>query len=208
MSKKTISLGVVCVLLGTVSIASAEVVHSTFWADMDIENNIITNSSEPIYEYPQPTGPTWSNLWFFNSPEIRGDKWIEYAFEINNTNGSQNDIEIAINWSNDQWLDTVNPPIDDIFVVRETIWLGPLDPGGNLLTNVGDPIWVGQSVAPDPSYNPIWVSFDIRAFPGGNPGPEGLQMDGEIWHEHVPEPATMSVLAIGGLALLRRRRRA
>jgi hypothetical protein len=54
------------------------------------------------------------------------------------------------------------------------------------------------------------VSFDIRAFPGGNPGPEGLQMDGELWHEHiVPEPGTIILLATGlvGLAWWWRRRR-
>ena len=191
------------------SVASAQVVHSTFFADMDIENNVITAASEPVYEYPQDDGPTWSNLWFFNSPEIKGDKWIEYAFELNNTNQSTNEVEVAINWSNDQWLDPNNPPTVDRFVVRETVWLGPLEPGINTLTNVGDrdPIWVGRSVAPDPSYNPIWVSFDIRAFPGGEPGDEGLQIDGVIWHEHVPEPATMSLLALGGLAVLRRRRK-
>jgi hypothetical protein len=205
MLKKTI-MCLAVVLLGTVSIAAAQPVYSTFFVDMDIENNQITASSEPVYEYPQADGVTWSNLWFFNSPEIKGDKWIEYAFQISNTNQSESDIEIAINWSNDQWLDPSNPPVDDSFVVRETIWFGPLAPGLNELTNVGDPIWVGRSVSPDPSYNPIWVSFDIRAFPGGNPGPEGLQIDGEIWHEHVPEPATMSLLCIGGLAMLRRKR--
>lgn len=32
-----------------------------------------------------------------------------------------------------------------------------------------------------------------------------VSVSGEIWHECVPEPATMSMLALGGLALLRRR---
>ena len=186
-------------LLGTVSVASAEVVHNAFWADMDTATNTIVNSSVPFYEYPQPDGPTWSNAWFFNSPTLPGSKWIEYWMMLGgNPSG---DIEVAINWSGPNWTDPTRPPTDpaeDGFIVRETIiGPGPLPGGQNEWDNFGNPIWI-------PDYNPIWVSFDVRAFEGAS---GELQMDIELWHEHIPEPATMTLLALGGLGLIRRRRR-
>jgi len=196
LTRMLLCLGVV--LLGTVSVASAEVVHSSLWADMDTAANVITGSSQPFYEYPQGTDPSWWNAWFFNSPQIEGWKWIAYYMELRNTSGNQ-EVEVAINWSGPGWTDPGRPPTDpaeDPFIVRETIFLGALEPGLNILESV-DPIII-------PDYNPIWVSYDVRAFEGST---GELQMDVWIDHEHVPEPATMTLLAFGSLAVLRRRRK-
>jgi hypothetical protein len=54
-------------------------------------------------------------------------------------------------------------------------------------------------------YNPEWVSIDVLTS-GGLPNIEAVSVFGSITHECVPEPATLSLLALGGLALIRRRR--
>ena len=72
-----------------------------------------------------------------------------------------------------------------------------------------------------PDYNPEWVSIDVRVYaweeiemPGPLPEdppmfewvPMQVNIDGDIWHECVPEPATLALMLFGGLALLRCRR--
>ena len=115
-------------------------------------------------------------------------------------------VEIAINWSNENWVDATAPPTydsvsvanPDDFIVRETVHIGPVDIGFQI-DNIGQPIRI-------PDYNPLWVSYDVRILDYSGTEPF---MGGNIhlWHEHVPEPATMSLLALGGLAVLRRRRK-
>ena len=61
------------------SVASAEIVHNWFWADMLADTNTIDGAGMiegpdmyggEFFEYPQPDGPTWSNAWFFNGGPI------------------------------------------------------------------------------------------------------------------------------------------
>jgi len=193
-------------------VASAEVMYSFFWADMDASTNTIDGSGyidgDEIYqgeffEYPQPDGPTWSNAWMFNGGPIEGWKWIEYMIELGPTAPDIITAEVAINWSNENWLDADRPPTDpaeDGFIVRETIFNGVVQPGF-LIENRGNPIII-------PDYNPLWVSYDIRVldYAGTENNDPFMGGDIQIWHEHVPEPATMALLALGGLMIRRRKR--
>ena len=54
-------------------------------------------------------------------------------------------------------------------------------------------------------FNPEWVSIDVWIDPLGV-SYEPIYVEGTIWHECVPEPAILSLLALGSLAVLRRRR--
>ena len=156
-----------------------------------------------FFEYPQGVEPTWSNAWFFNGGPIVGSKWIEYYIELGPNEADVITAEIAINWSNENWLDAARPPTDpseDPFIVRQTVHNGPVNPGFQI-DNIGNPIEILD-------YNPLWVSYDVRVLEyNGTNGNPFMGGDINLWHEHVPEPGTMSLLALGGLAMLRRRKR-
>jgi hypothetical protein len=222
MLNKTITcVAVLGLVFAIAPAASAEVVHNWFWADMDASTNTIIGSGyidgEPMYqdttffEYPQDQEPTWSNAWSFNGGPIEGSKWIEYSIQLSPNEPDMNGptmiepgmivVEVAINWSGPNWLDTTRPPTDpaeDPFIVREIVYEGPVDFGFEI-NNRGNPILI-------PDYNPIWVSYDVRVLDYAAGTDPFLGGDIQLWHEHVPEPATMSLPCIGGLAMLRRKR--
>jgi hypothetical protein len=82
-------------------------------------------------------------------------------------------------------------PDQEQYIERELIYSGP-PPAGELL---------GELTILD--YNPEWISIDFRLI---SPGDGGYEIYGDIWHECVPEPTTVSLLALGGLLMARRRR--
>lgn len=173
-------------------------------------------------EYPDdPNGDPqrpWYNQWFYNDP-LDTDRYKEIFWDItveplDPTGAGGGDIvDVAINWSNDLYPDgTGQPPMPDQenFIERQIIWPGTGTPGdvefdpatGTIhLKNRpedGDPFIISD-------YNPEWVSIDVRFADGTIM--QDVTISGEIWHECVPEPTTMTFLALGGLAVLRRRRK-
>ncbi len=80
------------------------------------------------------------------------------------------------------------------------LYSGSLDaPGGLQYT-----IEIGNLA--DPRHLYIWDTTNAELFAGLHEGQQGIWLHGLIAHA-VPEPGTLSVLALGALALLRRRRR-
>ncbi len=151
-------------------------------------------------QYPNSgSGPPWYNQWFYNDP-LSTSRSKEIYWDINLTpDGIPGDwVEIAINWSNENYNDPSSPPDpnQEAFIERLEIFNGPLSALGEHLQ--------GFHLIED--YNPEWVSIDVRLITAEF-GSEGVHIVGEICHECTPEPATMAVLAVGGLAVLRRRRR-
>ena len=173
--------------------------------------------------YPDPPdgGEPWVNQWFYNDP-FDPDRWKEVFWDITVAPADPGGaggvpVEIAINWSNEQFPDgTGQPPMPDQenAIERAIIWTE----AGGIPSDMPGMMWVGSAgeiilVNPPadgtpfiiPDYNPEWVSIDIRFADGTTT--QGVLIDGDIWHECVPEPTTMAFLALGGLAVLRRRRR-
>ena len=180
-------------------------------------------------EYPDPPdgGEPWYNQWFYNDPPDP-ERWKEVYWDITVEPQDPTDpgVEVAINWSTvgdpdgttDGFPETGPggpPPMADQeeFIERAIIWPGvagipgevEVDPDTGVIHLKNRPEDGTPFIIPD--YNPEWISIDIRFADGTTLG-EGAFIDGEIWHECVPEPATMSLLALGGLtAVLRKRRK-
>jgi hypothetical protein len=182
--------------------ASAEVIRDFAQAEIDTVTNDVNGVSSGYnsgmwYEYPQPSPePAWWSPWFFNGPDINGWKWIEYYVEVHQLFGYHEipTIEVAINWSGPNWLDPSTPPIPGVvanpedYIVRQTIFEGPVVEQNQYVSNVGDPLII-------PDYNPLWVSIDLRTLEPGTPivtPVVGILAD--IWHEHVPEPSSLALL--------------
>jgi hypothetical protein len=143
----------------------------------------------------------WWNQWFYDDPPDPR-RWKEISYEIRITPwswpGPAEHVEIAINWSALEFPSTGPdgpPPMPDQEPVirREVIFSGPVD----RMTRVDGSFQVRE-------YNPEWVSIDARTEPIS--GVNNIVVEGYISHECVPEPAAMALLAVGGLALRKRRR--
>ena len=152
------------------------------------------------YEYPNTQ---WWNEWFYDDPPDP-DRWKEISlmFTINPLDPSQGSYaEVTYNWSTLAYPESGPggaPPLPPLDPLEEEDWIVRAEPyiyawdvpvGGEDIT---DGIII-------PDYNPEWISIDIRGY-------NFEIIGGTLWHECVPEPATLSLLALGGFALLRRRK--
>ena len=164
----------------------------------------------------------WWNQWFYNDP-ADPNRWKEISYDISVdalvTDGFPDvSVEIALNWSTVDYPQTGPggpPPMPDQeqFIERYVIYSG---------SGLNESV-IGDYTIPD--YNPEWVSIDvwisaweeieIPGDPDGGPdgGPDGVPpefdwvpvdvtISGDIWHECVPEPATLGLLIVGAAIVL------
>ena len=156
------------------------------------------NNGEWIY-YDQTD---WWNQWFYDDPPDPR-RWKEISYEVRITPWSWDvvppeRVEVAINWSTLEFPSTGPdgpPPMPDqeSVIRREVIFSGPVD----RMMHFDGSLQIRD-------YNPEWVSIDARTEPIS--GVNNIVVEGYILHECVPEPAATALLALGGLALLKRRR--
>ena len=190
--------------------ASAEVRHDEFFVNVNGEN-IVTDGGGtgwsatgggPAGEWIYYDQTDWWNQWFYNDPpDPNRWTWIHYEMMAAPMSpGGFPLLEVALNWSTVDFPATgpAGPPpmpFDEPWIERQVVFSD--------IIFVPTPI-VGDWVIPD--FNPEWVSIDVRFADLFEPMNE-VFIEGFIDHECVPEPATMSLLALGGVLALRRRRR-
>ena len=189
--------------------AVAEPITEAFYAEVDSFGAVGYGTGDGYnggtWYYYVTTQDDWWSQWFYDHPPAP-DRWKE--IDVNGYLSALDPFagdgyaEVAINYTTEGYSNPSSPPLpgDDQYIVRETIWSGPL-------------YWIVDDMNPDnpypgveefwggtviPDYNPEWVSIDIRG--------QNFEISGLITHECIPEPATLSLLVLGGLGVLLKRK--
>ncbi len=190
------------VMLALAASAAAAPKTDTFTVDIGSQNDLRsgdgTGWDNRFVYYPNTD---WWNMWFYDDPP-NDARWKLITYDITMYVEVSPDLtEVAINWSTmanppnpgQPPIPPMTPEEEQARIVRQVIFSGQPMYGEHL---------VGDIIIPD--YNPEWVSIDIRSYDADG---WDVYATGTITHECLPEPATLSVLALGGLAVLARRRR-
>jgi len=145
----------------------------------------------------------WWNTWFYDDPpDPHRWKEISYTFLVRPLDPAQDSYaDITINWTTMDYPETGSvgpPPLPPLDPLKEEQWIVRADPGiyQGFVPVDGENV-TGDFIIPD--YNPEWISIDVWGY-------NFEIVNGDIIHECVPEPATLCLLALGGLAIVRRRR--
>jgi hypothetical protein len=190
------------VMLALAASASAAPKTDTFTVVLDGANGLLsgdgTGWDNQFVYYPNTD---WWNMWFYDDPPDPA-RYKHFTYDITlYMELTPTLTEVAINWSTLAYgpnpgqppIPPMTPDEEQAQITRYVIYSGQPAYGEHL---VGEFYLRGL--------NPEWVSFDMRNYASDNLGTMAM---GTITHECLPEPATLSVLALGGLGVLLRRKR-
>jgi hypothetical protein len=188
-------------LLVFVASPAAADMYDEFWIDVDAAgdpNPTLSGGTGYPGNYPEEMGEWywyenygWWNQWFYDG-QFKPPPWykvVHVEFDLTVRPGGS--AQVALNWTTQAWSDQGlgYPPLPPLSQGDEDSWImrEPFDAGTQHV------VW--DFVIQD--YNPEWVSIDVRG--------TDFTISGWIEHDCIPEPASLSLLAIGGLMLLRRK---
>ena len=213
-AKIFVAMAVFGLLLITADVAVAQSlppIEDSFFVQVDAAGEVIADTSGGSgydgngdgagdwYYYPNTN---WWNEWFYDHP-FDPTRWkkIDIAFRIAPLDPLESSwAEVTYNWSTPGYPPNPGqPPLPPLTLADEAEWIMRADPSIFVGELLGDPICIIDSII-IPDYNPEWISVDIRGY-------NFEIIDGCIIHECIPEPATMALLALGGIGVLLRRRR-
>lgn len=165
-------------------------------------------SSSPYDQWVYYQNTNWWNTWFYDHP-LDYRKWKEFSLDMTVLSQSSMPIflEVAINYSTDVYSltgPTVGPPLPPLDPLAEEAWVGRyvVFAGDVLPGPVTEPYhFKGRLPVP---YNPEYVSIDVRP-PTGGTIMEVVELNFILWHNCVPEPATLGLVALGVAAMFCRR---
>lgn len=202
--KKVVLLSCMLVLLFVVS-AKAVVHNDSFNVAVDSQGLVVGGGGSGganWYYYPNHN---WWNIWFYDDP-FKPDpayKIVSYSMTIAPLDPTApSRFQFTLNWTTPAWSpNPISPPLPPLTLDQENLYIGrdtnPLITLVYSFTNKSFDLSQDGYVLPIP-YNPEWVSIDIR-------GVNFQITNGLISHECIPEPATMMLLGLGSLAILRKR---
>ncbi len=177
----------------------------------------------PVNDPPVPGVPWWWNQWFRNEDYKEGNrKVVSMGFDLwAPAQGQAGELWVTLNWSTPDY--SIGNPDSEFAppMPSEEAYIRRLDPmyftyNGTQFTMQGPPglgdvsltqlstnggLHVEWDLMLPVDYNPEWLSIDVFGV--------NSAMSGDIFHDcvMVPEPASLSLLGLGVVALVLRRRK-
>jgi len=203
--RMTLLGGFVVLLAIATAPAAAQPIVDNFFVTVNWDEELVTGGGSGYnggewYYYPQTY---WWNEWFYDHP-YDPNRWKQIHIEFDAAPwdpGQDLWLDFAVNWSTPAWNlvpgHETTPPIpgypgfiESLHIERWTFI------STEFFFEPYPEHFVFDYVIPD--YNPEWVSIDVSGW-------NFVITNGVIEHECIPEPTVLSLLAVGGLVLLRRR---
>jgi hypothetical protein len=136
--------------------------RDSFDAVIDDTGYVTDGPEDPFTEWWHYPNTDWWNVWFYDHPfEPDWDKYIRVWVWVEPSGPGPNWVELTVNWSTDAWVGQPNPPLPPLTPAEEDLYIFR-PPASPLFLSDYNILEYYVSFYANPSYNPEWVSVDIR----------------------------------------------